>query len=66
VAPVADAAALAGCVVNVATLPAAQRRTLGASQRERIVREFDIRQVWLQYLALYTRLADASAVGAAN
>lgn len=56
IAPVQDAAALAERIIAVAALSAAERRALGARQRERVVREFDIRQVWNSYLALYTEL----------
>ncbi|KQW42078.1 MULTISPECIES: glycosyltransferase [unclassified Roseateles] len=63
IAPVQDAAALAGCIMEVAMLSPAQRRALGARQRERIVREFDIREVWNSYLALYTELVGAPSAG---
>ena len=66
VAPVGDAAALAERIVRVCALPAPQRRALGAGDRARIVREFDIRQVWYTYLALYTRLAGACVAGRAT
>jgi glycosyltransferase involved in cell wall biosynthesis len=66
IAPVQDASALAGRIIEVAALPAAQRRALGARQRERIVREFDIRHVWRTYLDLYTRLAGENPVGRAT
>jgi len=66
VAPVADAAALAERILGVAMLAPEQRRALGARQRARIVREFDIRRVWNEYLALYVRLADARVVGLAT
>ncbi|NCT83561.1 MAG: glycosyltransferase [Comamonadaceae bacterium] len=60
IAPVQDAAALAERVITVATLTTAQRRALGARQRERIVHEFDIHQVWSTYLALYKDLVGAA------
>lgn len=66
IAPVQDAAALADRIIEIAALPAVQRRALGAQQRDHVVRQFDIRQVWRTYLALYARLADDDVAGRAN
>lgn len=63
VSPIQDPAALASRILAVATLTTAQRRKLGALQRERIVQEFDIRQVWNTYLALYRELVDTAPAG---
>jgi glycosyltransferase involved in cell wall biosynthesis len=63
VAPVGDAVALAERIVEIAMLTRPQRRALGARQRERIVEQFDIRQIWSRYRALYMRLAGDNVVG---
>jgi glycosyltransferase involved in cell wall biosynthesis len=56
VAPVADPAKLAACVLRVAQMSAEQRAALGQQQRQRIAQHFDIHTVWRQYLALYQQL----------
>jgi glycosyltransferase involved in cell wall biosynthesis len=56
VAPVADAAKLAACVLRVALQTPEQRARLGQQQRERIAQHFDIHAVWRQYLTLYQQL----------
>ena len=66
IAPVQDAPALADRIIGIAALAAAQRRALGARQRERVVQQFDIRQVWRTYLALYAQLAGGEPVGRAT
>ncbi len=66
IAPVQDAPALADRIIEIAALAAAQRRALGARQRERVVQQFDIRQVWRTYLALYAQLAGGEPVGRAT
>lgn len=53
IAPIEDAAALAARVLAVARLPTAQRLALGAAQRERVRREFDIAAIWQAYSRVY-------------
>lgn len=56
IAPVANPQALADCMLRVARLPQQDRQALGLRDRQRIIQNFGIAEVWVRYRALYTEV----------
>ena len=56
VAPIANPQALADCMLLVARLPQPDRQALGLRDRQRIIQNFGIAEVWVRYRALYTEV----------